>query len=303
MLSKNFMGKILILFLLLTTSLLPLQNDFALNQKSNLSQGVTIITTKNQEVYDGSYALVIGASQYTNGWRDLPGVKTDTELVSQALQKQGFKVQLVMNPTFVQFNEAISNFIGDYGISPRNRLLIYFAGHSHTPTILDKPSKIGYIVPSDASKLTNNYGEFIKKAISVKRIEAYAQEIQSNHVMFIFDTCFFGSLFRNSTSISATISNELTKPVRQFILAGNENQLVPDDSIFRKQFITGIEGQADLNKDGYVTGSELGYFLQNTVANHSNNQQTPIYGKIDNPDLDQGDFIFGQQVKIHGSFR
>ena len=33
--------------------------------------------TKEIKIYDGSYALVIGESDYTNGWDKLPGVKTD----------------------------------------------------------------------------------------------------------------------------------------------------------------------------------------------------------------------------------
>jgi formylglycine-generating enzyme required for sulfatase activity len=67
---------------------------------------------------------------------------------------------------------------------------------------------------------------------------------------------------------------------------------VPDRSVFREQFIAALEGEGDLNRDGYVTGSELADFLQDRVVNYSRNAQHPQYGKIRNPYLDKGDFVF-----------
>lgn len=54
----------------------------------------------------------------------------------------------------------------------------------------------------------------------------------------------------------------------------------------------GLEGDADLSGDGYITGSELGMYLSNKVVNYTRRQQHPQYGKINNPGLDRGDFIF-----------
>jgi hypothetical protein len=57
-------------------------------------------------------------------------------------------------------------------------------------------------------------------------------------------------------------------------------------------FLQGITSDADLNNDSYVTASELGMYLQTQVVNYSNGGQHPQYGKINNPMLDKGDFIF-----------
>ena len=48
-------------------------------------------TDKTEEVmlYEASYALVIGVSDYTGGWPDLPGVKTDVEAVSARARGTG----------------------------------------------------------------------------------------------------------------------------------------------------------------------------------------------------------------------
>jgi len=69
--------------------------------------------------------------------------------------------------------------------------------------------------------------------------------------------------------------------------------LFPYTTLFRSQvFLDGIQSDADLNDDGYVTASELGMYLQTKVVNYSSGGQHPQYGKINNPRLDKGDFIF-----------
>lgn len=53
---------------------------------------VHIQTASGKQVglYDESYALVLGVSNYTAGWSDLPGVLADIKAVCHVLQEQGF---------------------------------------------------------------------------------------------------------------------------------------------------------------------------------------------------------------------
>ena len=46
-----------------------------------------------------------------------------------------------------------------------------------------------------------------------------------------------------------------------------------------------------MNNDKYITGTELGMYLHNKVTDYESGQ-TPQYGKIRDPDLDEGDFVF-----------
>jgi hypothetical protein len=94
------------------------------------------------------------------------------------------------------------------------------------------------------------------------------------------------------------ISEKSAQPVRQFITAGGAGEQVPDQSVFKVVFLQGITGDADLNADGYVTGSELGMHLQEKVVNYTRGGQHPQYGKINNPKLDRGDFIFVSQKML-----
>ncbi len=58
-------------------------------------------------------------------------------------------------------------------------------------------------------------------------------------------------------------------PVRQFITSGSSKEKVSDKSIFREQFVSALEGEGDMDNDGYVTGTELGEFLLSTVVNYT----------------------------------
>jgi len=245
----------------------------------------------DKKLYSGSYALLIGVSNYLH-WPDLPGVKDDIEAVKVALETNGFLVVKVMNPNKDQMEDAFEKFINNYGNKQDNRLLFYFAGHGHTIKPKYGGEPLGYIVPKEAPNPNRDPRGFKSKAFSMQRIEEYALTIDSKHALFLFDACFSGSIFSLSRAIPEHISYKTAKPVRQFITSGNEEETVPDYSHFRRQFIAAIEGEADVDRDGYITGSELGEFIQKKVVNYSNGTQHPLYGKIRNPNLDKGDFVF-----------
>jgi hypothetical protein len=133
---------------------------------------------------------------------------------------------------------------------------------------------------------------FAAHAISMREVEAVSLKIKSKHVIMLFDSCFSGSLFSLTRSPPANISDKSRLPVRQYITAGTEDEQVPDKSMFKRSFLIGIEGDADLTGDGYITGSELGIYLSEKVVNYTKGNQHPQYGKINNPELDRGDFIF-----------
>lgn len=242
-------------------------------------------------LYTHSYALIIGAVNYNNGWPVLNGVKEDVDAVRQKLQSQGFYVEVAMDPTSADFESTIKNFINKYGMDAQNRLLIYFAGHGHTIKAT-YGEEMGYIIPIDAPNPNKDKSGFLAKSLAMQQIEVFAKQIQSKHSLFIFDACFSGSLFAISRAIPENISYKTSKPVRQFITSGSASETVPDVSIFRRQFEAALDGEADLNRDGFVTGTELGEFLQDKVINYSKNAQHPQYGKIRNPNLDKGDYVF-----------
>jgi formylglycine-generating enzyme required for sulfatase activity len=267
--------------------------------------GVSVRDSQGKEVlsYGESYALIIGVSEYEDQrWPDLPGVLKDVEEVSRVLREHGFEIHQVLNPTIDELEDAYSDFITQYGLDEKNRLFFWYAGHGYSHKPRGRSDYQGYLVPSNAPAPEGKLRGFKRNALSMARMQEYALDIVAKHALFLFDSCFSGSLFNLlNRAVPASISEKTAKSVRQFITAGKENETVPDKSIFKRQFLAALGGEADGNRDGYVTGTELGMFLQDRVINYSNKSQHPQYGKIRNPDLDKGDFVFElpKQKKKH----
>jgi formylglycine-generating enzyme required for sulfatase activity len=256
--------------------------------------------------YKGNYALVVGVSTYTY-WPSLEGVPKDVKAVRQALERHGFLVEVVKNPTRDEMEKAYTDFIAKYGYEADNRLLFYFAGHGETiaPGYAGGSSSeaLGYLVARDAPLDSKaDIGAFTSKAISLGRFFEWAREIHAKHVLFVFDSCFSGARgFALSVEPPSEMIHGITKrtgePVRQFISAGTATQTVYDKSDFRRRFEAALDGEANLkenggNEDAYVTGSELGAYLQRFVASDTHREQTPQFGKIQDGSLSRGDFVF-----------
>ncbi|MEI6174781.1 MAG: SUMF1/EgtB/PvdO family nonheme iron enzyme [Bacteroidota bacterium] len=249
------------------------------------------IDGKPTTLYQNSYALIIGVADYNNGWSQLPGVKEEVATVKTALETNGFKVDVVMNPDKNGLDKAFTDFITRCGQAIDNRLLFYFAGHGYTVKT-SYGEELGYIVPVDAPNPNYDLAKFQSQSMEMAQVEIYARRLQAKHAIFIFDACFSGSLFTSTRAVPDIINYKTTLPVRQFITSGSADEMVPDKSVFGDQFVRAINGEADMDKDSYVTGSELADFLQSTVVNYSKNSQHPQYGKIRSPNLDKGDFVF-----------
>jgi len=258
------------------------------------------IDGKITDLYSQSHALLVGVSDYDIGWPDLPGVINDIECVEKVLIQHGFNVVRLINPNDTELENAYKEFIRKYGNVIDARLLFYFAGHGYTLKT-SYGSDLGYIIPINTPSPSHGNSAQIKSiAMNMEIIEMFAREIQSKHALFVFDACFSGSIFDLSRSAPEDISYKTREHVRQFITSGSANEEVPDKSIFREQFVIALTSSyADGNKDGYLTGVELGEFLQSNVIKYSKGHQHPQYGKIKNPKLDKGDFVFILESKVN----
>lgn len=256
------------------------------------TRGIHIVSKKGKELYlyKDYYALVVGVSDYDK-WPDLPNSVKDASEVSSALKRLGFKVKQLYNPTSRELKKALNDLTYKQGREKNRAILFYFAGHGETETLADG-TKLGYIIPKDCPLIRDDPWGFTNLAISMKDIETYSLKIRSKHVLALFDSCFSGSIFSLGRAVPEDICEKSALPVRQYITAGNDDETVPDKSMFKRCLLLGLRGDADLTKDGYITGSELGMYLSDKVVQYTRRAQHPQYGKINNPDLDRGDFIF-----------
>ena len=196
--------------------LMVVQGIWGYSQKLGFEPFYIQIDKKNKITYEQSHALIIGISEYSNGWNELPGVKTDVKEVKNVLKLHGFNVEVYENLNKEYIDRVFSNFIKRYGQNEHNRLLFYFAGHGYT---LKTPygDNLAYIVPKNAPLPKLNLADFQAAAIETTQIEIYAKQIKSKHVLFVFDACFSGAMFTTERTVPDALSLETAGPVRQFI--------------------------------------------------------------------------------------
>lgn len=255
--------------------------------------GNVVPVAEHSGMYKKSYALVIGVSIYDHFPR-LPEVAKDVDAVAETLRQTGFEVEKMVDPRREDLESGILSFIQKFGENDTdadNRLLIYFSGHG--VTVGGKSDRVGYIVLKDSAAYHGEADKtaFRRSAISMDSFKVYAKPIKAKAVLFVFDSCFSGYMFEVLSNKGGPPSTRFTSAqVREFITAGTAEQEVPARSIFCDKFLEGIKGKADYDRDGYVTGGELCYFLASEVDSASDGKQTPLCGKA-NPE-NGADFVF-----------
>lgn len=244
-------------------------------------------SAERQVLYGASHALVIGIDDYTGGWPDLSNAVKDAQLVGDALERHGFEVERLIDPTGADLRAALRRFYAISGADPEARLFVWFAGHGHTAL------GEGYLVGADAPVPSDP--DFLLEAIHMREIGSMARLARAKHALAVFDSCFSGTVFTQQRALPPpAITRAVIEPVRQFITSGDADQLVSDDGTFRHLFVSALDGEsdADLNGDGYLTGSELGLHIEDRLTNLTEARQTPRSGKLRDARFDRGDFVF-----------
>jgi hypothetical protein len=246
-------------------------------QRDTLTRS-SIVSRKNADhvttkFYSKSYALLIGVSKYNNGMPDLPGAAEDIDSVKAALTAHEFNVQAIINPPTSQgLADSIMAFMSR--VDEDSRVIIYYAGHG---TGEEGGGLIVSGIKNDA--LTN-------AIFPLKDLVTICSKIEAKHFLLVLDGCYMGKAAdyldysRGSTRgampdepLPAAIETKLEKKARFILTSGTRNQEVPDKSVFRHFFIQGINGEADLMRDGYVSLIELKTYLEVKVSENSTVKQ------------------------------
>ena len=265
--------------------------------------------------YSGSYALLIGVSEYDDDFWDpsvLPNVQRYLKDMREALSKD-FRIVEVVNPKNTDLRNAIGKFLDTYGGRwSDNRLLIYFMGHGHTffkedPRNPGSKKYEGYLVSRNDVHVNSPQGErqFRTEAVPMSVVRDLARSIKAKHTLFILDACFSGGAIpaekkegeKEASLLSLDAESVVQVPppesVVRVITSGDASQKVPAKSTFTESFVEAVTmahvaAAADENGDGDLTGKELGKFLFWEVYRASGTKQTPYTSKLSG----EGDFVF-----------
>ena len=250
--------------------------------------------------YEGSYALLIGNADYQAGaWPDLTTITNELEGLKEALVQQSFEIfqnRVHLNLNETEMESVVEAFVESPGARNRNaRLLFYYAGHGHTQ------EGSGFLVTRDAPDPKQDLDGFENSAVWISDFRQWARKARAKHVLFCFDSCFAGTVFQSRNRTAPEEISLLTQsPVREFLTAGGADEEVPARGLFTEFFKLGIEGLGDLDKNGYVTGTELFSYLRSKVAAATFNttRNEVQFGKLPDPRYQKGDFVFVSRTPL-----
>ena len=240
--------------------------------------------------YEKSIAVVIGINSYET-WPALEFAVNDAKAIEEKLMETGFhEITTIFDREATQ-RRILTELFHELPrhVGREDRVLFYFAGHGQTE---DLPSggKKGYIIPVDADP--SNYSS---TAISMEQIRSLSSRIPAKHILYVMDSCYSGLGLSRSYGASPKMSGYLRKVasmrVVQIVTAGGKGEQVQErggHGLFTTYFLRAIDGEADINKDGVVTGTELGAYLRPRVSDASQQAQTPLYGRLEG----EGEFLF-----------
>ncbi|MCX7837444.1 MAG: caspase family protein [candidate division WOR-3 bacterium] len=222
------------------------------------------------------YALIIGFSKYLN--LSAPKyAKNDAEIFSRYISK----VFGIDNLEFLYDEKAtcatIKGKISDWLKNKTGFKVIYFAGHGVPDPKNPKEGDV-HLLPYDGNP------ELKSTLIGLEEIIQLSANPNDTILIFL-DACFSGGEGRTvqlaGRPIVAPEIKRIEKPNTFIFAAAEGNQPAKEFEKARHGYFTyytllGLKGKADINRDGWLTTTELYNFVKENVADKTNNLQIPV---------------------------
>jgi uncharacterized caspase-like protein len=206
--------------------------------------------------------------------------------------RNNVRVLIDKEATQSNINKEMSKLLKSAGVN--DRVVFYFAGHGETEELGLEEVATGFLMPSDAD-VENLYFS----AIPMEDLRSVSKFSKAKHMLFLVDACYSGLAAVNTRGLSTNSPNYIDKitqeNARQIITAGQKDEKVLEKdewehSAFTKNLISGLKDKkANSNGDDFITGSELGFYLQEKVSLDTENSQTPQVKRLT---THEGEMIF-----------
>ena len=225
---------------------------------------------------DGRYALLVASSRYSDATlARLEAPENDAESLAGALGTPtigGFAVQTVVDRPAAEVMQEVEAFCD--GRRREDLLLLYFSGHG----ILDEGARLYFATVDtrvDRPRSTAVASSFVNEVMS---------ECRSRRQVLVLDCCNSGAFargvkaggavgtggrFEGRGRVVITASDAL-----QYAWEGDRIDGSPVRSVFTQVLVEGLRtGEADLDRDGYVTLDELYDYAYGRVLDVSPRQR------------------------------
>jgi branched-chain amino acid transport system substrate-binding protein len=239
------------------------------------------------------FALLVGVSDYQKAIEPLPAAISDVEKMRQVFQNpelSDFKpenIKVLLNCDAQLLRVEVENFFSH--CSKQDLLLFYFSGHG----IRDERGDL-YLATCDTRI---EAGRLLKAtAVRTDRIHECMRDSDSKQQIIILDCCFSGAFVRGlsvkgspSTAEIPEIREKIREKLNEIQVEGRAiltsstatqfSQIYSEtESIYTRYLVEGITtGQADQNKDGWITTEELHNYVQHRVETNHKEMRPEFY--------------------------
>lgn len=258
------------------------------------------------------WIVVIGIDHYL-GWSRLHNAASDANGILRVFQQLGFAA--LRAPLLDQgaSGDALRRLVTDElaDLDPADSLVLFFAGHGHTVT-REYPGgarvKDGYLIPVDGARPGSGSGSGTGTWLRLDSWLADIARCPAKHILILLDACHsgiaLGSILRwRCEHLVAPRREPLahlrTRRSRRIITSALDDQRAMDSgplaghSLFTGCLIEALTGRIAAHVDGFVTGSEIGLYVQRRVAEYPGSTQTPDYGALELDD--RGELVLAIQ--------
>jgi WD40 repeat protein len=253
-----------------------------------------------RRMYETSFAVLFVEGAYNSGgWNPVSDAASKSEnLLIKKLEMFGFHVLVWRDLSGAGMRSVLDDMLANIGYLDDARLFFYYFGHGAALGTSDDETGVKtFLVPVDAPDPNNNLQGFRRTALPITRLTQIADAMTLKHAFFALEACKAGGIVKSLDAPAAPnptgyiFSDQVNKPVKQFLTAGNSSQDVPANGAFTALLAAAISG-ADRNGDGFVYASDVIAYVAHNLPRYSQAYPlNPEYGTI--PRADHGDFIFG----------
>jgi len=229
---------------------------------------------KPDGLYYKSWAIVIATEQYLVA-PALSGTIEDAKKVAQAFRRLGFEevVELYDKDTSFRRLQQVLNDVLPRKVGRMDRLVIFYAGHAGAAQDAEGQER-GYLVPQDA-QLTHS-----AKAVTVDSLQEFVRRSAAKHMLLLFDAPMFGWDQAESEGrrqdVRQAPDRDLERRAVYVISAAGKGELSSRHdgrSQFVQALLAGLDGAADLDRNGWLMASELGMYVMRQVEASSHGLQ------------------------------
>ena len=229
---------------------------------------------KPDGLYYKSWAIVMATEQYLVA-PPLSGTIDDAKKVAQAFRRLGFDevVELYDKDTSFRRLQQVLNDMLPRKVGRMDRLVIFYAGHAGAVQDAEGQER-GYLVPQDA-QLTHS-----AKAVTVDALQEFVRRSAAKHMLLLFDAPMFGWETAESDirreDMRQTPDHDLERRAVFVISAagkGERSNRHDGRSQFVQALLAGLDGAADLDRNGWLMASELGTYVVHQVEESSQGLQ------------------------------